>query len=564
MSQRQSHRVDVLVIGGGTAGCAMAARLSEHTSRRVMLVEAGEDTLPGAVPADIANPFPLSYANPAYFSAAPPASGPAKPGSDGFSQPKIMGGGSSVMGMWALRGLPDDYNGWEAAGATGWGYDEVLTYFKRLERDLDFQGAMHGTTGPTPLMRVDPNIWPGFQRAVARAASARGLHFFPDIHAHHGDGVFALPNSTDGKTRASSAGCYLTPAVRARRNLEIRACTQALSLVFKDRKVTGAKLRQPDHGEELVEAGAVVVCCGAIHSPALLMRSGIGPANRLHESGIQPLLDLPGVGENLQNHVFVHLGGLLRPEARQTPSLRNYAIGCIRASSGLDGAGASDLFYGLISRTGARPHDNAIGLIAAGLYAPFSRGRVSLRQQAPFGFPHVDFQALSDPRDEVRLIQAAEFARALLHADGVRSTMLETFVMPRKLPVKRLNAPGLVAALGSAALAHLSSLPPALRRAAITASLGRQRLLSAGVPDRATFERVVLESAAPMFHPVGTCAIGSVVEPTTQVRGIDQLFVADASIMPRIPRANTNIPTLMVAERAAALIHDILLRAPSA
>jgi len=232
-------RPDFLIVGGGSAGATLAARLSEDPATRVLLVEAGADTPPDATPPDIIDTFPTSALNPNYFwpglEAVRFRDGDRHP----FPQARVMGGGSSVMGLVALRGLPADFDAWKEAGATGWGWTDVVKYFRRAENDLDRDHAQ-GEAGPYAIRRIPVDQWPSFVADIERAANMRGLPTITDINENPGDGFFPMPVSQDAETRSTSASCYLTAAVRRRNNLSIMAKTRLIALRFDGVRVRGA------------------------------------------------------------------------------------------------------------------------------------------------------------------------------------------------------------------------------------------------------------------------------------------------------------------------------------
>lgn len=555
--------VDYLIVGGGSAGAVVASRLSENPSCRVLLIEAGQDTPPGAVPADIADTFPGSYANRSYswegLTARGVVNGPARP----FTQSRVMGGGSSLMGMWALRGLPGDYDGWAQAGATGWAWEDVLPYFCRLETDLDQGGNAHGADGPVPIRRIGRERWPGMAKAVARAAAAQGYELRPDINAgDEDDGFFPIAFSQDNGVRASSAHCYLTAKVRSRKNLAILPRTRALQVAFEGARACGVRVEQ-DGQERLLKARQVILCAGAIHSPALLMRSGIGAAADLQGLGITPIADLPGVGQNLQNHVFVHIGLTVARAARQAEDLRNYGIAALRFSSGHADCPPGDLLVSVIGRISTGVMGTRAALMTGKLYAPKSRGSVRLNPADPMGLPDVDFRLLDDESDLVRMVQAANMAGRLLCAPEMAAVCPEAFLLPPQPPLQLLNRPGKIGALLPYFAAGVLDAPAAVRRAVIARAVGRERMLDRAKAPEPFSAELVRASATPMFHVAGTCAMGgddnphAVVDAACRVRGVQGLRVIDASIMPVVPRANTNIPTLMLAERAVDLVRAV-------
>jgi 5-(hydroxymethyl)furfural/furfural oxidase len=250
----------------------------------------------------------------------------------------------------------------------------------------------------------------------------------------------------------------------------------------------------------------------------------------------------------------VHLGAVIRSGLRQSPRLRNYYIAGARLSSGAE-APAGDLFITFIARTSGYTSGNRLGMVGACLYAPFSRGSLRLDPENPMGEPLVDFNLLADERDSARLLHGARFARALLEDRRVEAASSDAFVLPPNPPVRLLNQPGLSSALLNQAIAAMVALPGPARRAALRRVLAPGKLLTDIASER-EFSALALAGATPMFHPACTCAIGAVVDPRARVIGVENLRVVDASIMPIIPRGNTNIPTLMLAEKCAAEIRS--------
>jgi 5-(hydroxymethyl)furfural/furfural oxidase len=547
------EQADALIIGGGTAGSVLAARLSEAPSYRVILVEAGRDLTPGKEPADITDAFPRAYANPSYFWPDLQAAARLGSGRRPYTQARILGGGSSVMGMWALRGLPSDYDGWADGGAPGWGWEDVLPFFRKLETDRDMASSEHGSDGPISISRVPQDDWPGFTRALAAACGRHQLRLLPDLNSTSVDGVFALPASVTEAGRVSSANAYLTPAARQRSNLRIMTESEVAKIQFEGKTAVGAVVRRADGSTETIRARETIVSAGAIHSPTLLMKSGIGPAAQLAGCGIAVVADSPRLGSDLQNHLFVHLGAVICPTARHDPAMRRYVLAGARISSRLSSVPNGDIFVGFLSRASGHATGNRLGMLSVSLYAPFSRGSVRLDRDNPEGGPIVDFNLLADARDATRMIEGARFGRGLFQDPEVAAVTSEPFILPPNPPIRLLSRPGLQSRLLNDAIAVALSLGAPTRRAGLRRALVPGKLLS-DIRDDVEFDELVLSSASPMFHPAGTCGMGSVVDTEGRVFGVDRIRVVDASIMPTIPRANTNVPTQMVAEKCAAAI----------
>ncbi|WP_434666799.1 FAD-dependent oxidoreductase [Paraburkholderia sp. A3BS-1L] len=550
-------QTDFLIVGGGSAGAALAARLSERRDWRVILVEAGADTPPDAMPADIDDPFPTSTLNPGYFWPGLEATMGAGAVSRPYPQARVMGGGSSIMGMFALRGLPSDYARWREAGASRFSWEEVTACHARAENDLDRadrEGTRHGAS---PISRLPRAQWPGFVRRLERAAASLGYEYVDDINATAADAFFAMPATSDGRVRSSSARCYLTPAVRARENLTILASTTVTALRFAGRRVVGVDtLRE---GVPLtLDAREVIVSAGAIHTPALLMRSGIGDADALVRLGIRPLVERRGVGRNLQNHAYQFFAVTLPRTERLAARQRRFAVAGLRASSGLQGCPTGDLMLFALGRVSPRAFGVDVAMLGSALYAPFSKGAVTLASADPQVPPRVDFGMLHDPRAAPRALQAARLAERLLCSPAVAAGYGDAYLLPAGLAVSQFYRRGLSGVLYAAGAKAVLSGPRSLRRRAFMHALPDATPLADAAGDVAISDAQLLASLAPMGHPVGTCTIGderdpfAVVDDDYRVYGVDGLRVVDASVMPVIPSANTHLPTLMVAEHAAA------------
>ncbi|MEW6343356.1 MAG: GMC family oxidoreductase [Paraburkholderia sp.] len=544
---------DFLIVGGGTAGAVLAARLSESGRHSVMLVEAGVDTPPESTPADIQDTFPSSTLNPAYFWPGLEATIVAGERPRPFPQARIMGGGSSIMGMFALRGLPSDFSRWVAAGASGWSWEEAVRLYRKIENDPSRAG---GQTGTSPIRRMPADEWPPFVSAMKEAARAQGFAYIHDINETPGDGFFAMPSSRNANVRSTSAGCYLTDEVRNRKNLTIVAQTQVTRLVFDGRKVAGVDYVR-DGGAGRILARRVIVSAGAIHSPALLLRSGVGPAAEIAEAGIAPLIERSGVGRNLQNHSYLFFALTLPRGKRLASHLRRFVVAGLRASSKAPDCPAGDLLLFTLGRVSPRGFGTDVAMVGSALYSPFSKGFVTLAGNDPLASPRVDFRMLDDPRDAPRVVKGARLAEELLRHAGVAACYSEAFLLPAGMAVNQFNRPGLAGTALAAGASIALNAPGPVRRFAVRRAFGTGRPLSERHGSTGITDRELLAAIAPMGHPVGTCAMGShsdekaVVDAGYRVIGLENLYVVDASVMPVIPSANTNLPTLMVAEHAA-------------
>lgn len=525
---------DYIVVGAGSAGCVLANRLSEDGAARVLLLEAGGSDRRW----DVKIPLAVSklWLNPAItwgFLSEP------EPQLDGRQLPvargRMLGGTSSLNGMMAIRGHRADYDGWRALGLHDWGWDDVLPWFRKLERHWRGDTPLHGGTGP---LSVEPHPAPGPLMANALAA-ARGLGFpvTDDFNGERTDG-FGMPDFTirNGR-RCSAADAYLRPALR-RPNLTVRTGALVERVLIGDGRARGV-VWSADGARHVAEADReVILCGGAINSPQLLMLSGIGPAQALARHGIATLVESPDVGANLMDHPGAGLEFDLAPGLAFERDLRfDRMIGAffrwLVAGKGVFGAPPLAVSANIASRPGSDAVDLHVLLIPLamesriwfpGVAKPFgprlgamwslnypqSRGALTLRSADPRDHPRIAFNLLGHPDDRAGMIHGYRVLRALL------------------------DQPALAAATG------------AMRRPAAPLETDADVLAH------------VRATAGTAYHPAGTCRMGAdaraVVDGRLRVRGIGGLRVADASIFPRLPGGNTNLPVIMVAERAADFI----------
>ena len=523
-----SEQFDYVIVGAGSAGCVLAGRLSEDPDVRVALLEAGgEDTAPEIrIPAI----FPIMFKTELDWDLF----GDPEPGMDDrrlyLPRGRMLGGCSSINAMIYVRGNRLDYDAWAAAGCDGWGYDDVLPYFRRSEDNERGEDQFHGVGGP--LTVSESRSMHPLVDAMIEAGRQAGHEYNPDFNGARQEGVGRFQLTQRDGRRLSTSDAFLHP-VRSRPNLTVITHAYATRLLFEGRRASGVEYVRLDDTQQIHAAREVIVSAGAYYSPQLLMMSGIGPEDQLTPLGIALRESLP-VGENLQDHCMCNLNFTTTgPSLFDAPSPENFALfesegrgpltsnipegaGFFRARNGVEAPDIEFHFAPAMLYDGGLTAPEAPGMAYGPVVIkPTSRGRVMLRSPMPLAKPRVVCNFLTTEEDRASMVAGLRMALEMAEQPALKAVIDQPFRVPE-----------------SDSEEHLLAFA---RREGMT-----------------------------VFHPTSSCSMGSVVDAELKVYGFEGLRVADASVMPEITRANTNAATIMIAEKAADLIRSASTAATTA
>jgi len=504
-------KYDVIVVGGGSAGSVVAARMAEDPDTTVLLLEAGTDYPDLAnLPEDIQNGNTRTAEDErSEHNWALRGTITEEQGEIHVAQGKVIGGGGSINGQVFLRGIPQDFDDWASWGNEEWSYTKVLPYFRKAETDLDIKDDFHGTDGPLPISRKVGETWPVIQSAFHTACLQNGFDTTDDMNGVEPTGVGVVPMNNQKGVRMSTAITHLAP-MRHHLNLTIRGNVFARKILTENRQVTGVEV---ESGGEVftVESNKVVLSAGALKSPHILMLSGIGPKDQLDEYGIDVLQNTPGVGANLRNHPISPISFRVKEGIKLQPDASGVRIALRYTAKGSDDSNdmmmtTSSLFSPF---TGEMLPDR-IGRISCVIELPAGAGFVRLNSADPAVQPKFDYRYFSHPEDMRRMRDGIRLAVKMLETDAYKDV-----------------------------------------------SDGRVTPTEGILTDDDALDLWIRQTVGSARHVSGTCKIGpdsdpmAVVDQQCRVKGLQGLWIADSSVMPQVPRANANATAIMIGERVA-------------
>lgn len=498
----QPKTAHIVIAGAGAAGCVLAARLTEDPNLSVRLLEPGPDYPdPATLPSDLVDGGRNSMIHHDWGMLHRPnhRSGPYP-----FPRGKVVGGSSAVNTCIGLRGQPYDYDEWYDLGLKEWSWETCLPYFKKLENDLDFDTEDHGNKGPLPLRRYKQREWVEWQAAFVEACLSYGFNYCEDSNKTGSAGVGPHAMNKIKGRRISAAEAYLTPEVRRRENLHIQSESLVQRVLFRNQTVRGVEVVTPE-GTQVITTDHVFLCAGAIHTPGILFRSGLGPERLLNRHGVEVIQALPGVGRRLWDHPGVAL--FFAPKANSGIHRHDPLIQTVLRYASGDGSQPSDMLLQPGSKVPFPQVDTPLVSLMSAIGKPRGHGRLEWKSLDPKVPPKIHSNLLAHPEDRDKAVHVLRLAYDLYRSSDL-SKMAVPFI-PQPWFLK----------------------------------------------NKSRLDRWVWLFSGSGYHPSGTAPMGvdndpfAVTNQQGSVRGVQGLRIVDASLMPTIPSSNIHLPTLMMAEK---------------